>query len=246
MRLFWKTLLVLAIVGCLVSIYLRTSYYYDIRDLGSLIAAAAMFAVIIALIAIPGKRRHPVILGAIIAGIALLGFGILFSALISTGKAPASRIECMYNLQKIGIAMHAYREDNNGYFPFDQRGPLYSLSLLYPRYLADPSVFECPSVSRMWKRRDLRNSSVFPPGTSLAGSPCHYGYTWHVSPNSPGDFAIVADLPVNHYPHGYNVSYADAHVGWNTTPFCSHDVHDNIFAPEPGWSADTDSYIRQK
>jgi hypothetical protein len=58
-------------------------------------------------------------------------------------------------------------------------------------------------------------------------------------------FAIVADLPANHSYEGYNVLYADYSVSWSSNPFCSADSHDNIFAPEPGWGTDTDTYIRQ-
>ena len=57
----------------------------------------------------------------------------------------------------------------------------------------------------------------------------------------------MADMPDNHADKkqtGYNVLYIDGAVKWQKTPFCSHDPNDNIFAAEPGWSPDTDSFIR--
>ena len=150
---------------------------------------------------------------------------------------------CKGNLHQIGNAMVSYMDDHDGDFPFDSRGPLGSLALLYPRYVDTPLVFKCPEASRKRKKRET--AGRFPEDTVLAGLPCYFGYTWRVPNNTPGDFAIAADMPENHS-EGFNVLYASGEVRWAASPFCSHDPADNIFAREPGWSADTDSFIRQE
>jgi prepilin-type processing-associated H-X9-DG protein len=149
-------------------------------------------------------------------------------------------------LSQIGSGMQQYRQDNHGYFPFDERGPFASLALLYPHYLDDARVFTSVNVRSHWGKRN--EGPFFPSGTALEGAKCHYGYTWRVPLNPPGDFAIAADWPTNFMREGhlggFSVLYADGSVSWRESPFCSHDPHDNIFSPEPGWLADTDSFIR--
>ena len=153
------------------------------------------------------------------------------------------RAPCRETLSILGKAIYAYSLENAGCAPFDERGPLHSLGLLYPRYLDQARAFVSPTAS------ETAPFARFPENCELAGAPCSFGYTWRVPQNPPNDFAIVADMPANHadakYGAGFHVLYADGYNKWQTTPFCSHSPADNIFAPEPGWSPDTDSYIRQ-
>jgi hypothetical protein len=64
----------------------------------------------------------------------------------------------------------------------------------------------------------------------------------------PVDFAVLAEVPAVFTDSGgmptFNVGYHDGTVKQRATAFCSHNALDSIFAPEPGWAADTDSYIR--
>ena len=147
---------------------------------------------------------------------------------------------------RIGKAIEAYQGYNGGFAPFDERGPLQSLTLLYPDYLNTSGVFRCSNITSSWRRHN--EGPMFPAGTPFAGTACHYGYTWRIPQKPPADFAIMATLPGVFAEHGkptdWCVLYADGDVRWQKTPFCSHDPDDNIFSPEPGWSADTDSYIR--
>lgn len=150
---------------------------------------------------------------------------------------------CRTNLGQIAKAMAVYAETNGGFFPFHERGPLASLALLYPQYVDGPRHFACSNASGNVKQTDVK---CFPAVTPLAGQRCDYGYTWRASESSPPYFAVLADMPRNHAkPGGHFVLYVDGHVSWQTTPFCSADPADNIFAPEPGWGADTDAWIRQ-
>lgn len=89
---------------------------------------------------------------AVIAIIMIL-IGFLMPALKST-RARASMTKCMNNLKQIGIALHIYAIDNDGDFP-----PWASWgSKLYPNYVDDENVFDCPRV----------------PGTGTAASPNYW------------------------------------------------------------------------
>ncbi len=182
--------------------------------------------------------------------LALVTFCVFYmSSLFHCGIIMAARPHnrpgstCLTNLNQIGKAMFMYREENEGYFPFDERGPLHSLSLLYPHYMRETNVFQCPVAARI--RRKGEAPVTFPEDTSLGGIVSDYGYAWHVPKKPPPRCPVVADMPGNHG-NGFNVVFADYSVCWEREPFMRDDPADNIFAPEPGWSADTDSYIRQE
>jgi len=195
-------------------------------------------------------RSEVVVVVGCIVIVLLILIGVFVPMLARTGNGQRTR--CKQNLSIIGKALFAYSLEHEEYSPFDERGPLHSLALLYPLYLEDPFLlwFVCPSSrDHRWKRRLLAR---FPKDSLLAGLPCSYGYTWRVSPEVvPANFAIVADMPHNHMPKegqvmGFNVLYVDGAVRFEGNAFCSYDPNDNIFEAELGWSADTDSYIRQK
>jgi prepilin-type N-terminal cleavage/methylation domain-containing protein/prepilin-type processing-associated H-X9-DG protein len=42
---------------------------------------------------------------------------------------------------------------------------------------------------------------------------------------------------------GQNVMYFDGHVKWQESVFSSRDPSDNIYSPQSGWGADTDTYL---
>jgi hypothetical protein len=218
---------------------------------GLLVGLPAMVIGIIAISKIRRSRGQTIGSAFAAVGIAL-GALSFFATLILAAKllplavararaearAHASNV-CANNLHQIGLAMTVYRATNDEFLPYDERGPLYSLSLLYPAWIDEPKIFVCPSVGKREKR-------VFPPGCSLAGHPCSYGYDneTHFRNMTPGA-AIAADMPGNH-DGGFRVLYYDGHISSSRKGnYCSQNSHDNIFAREPGWEADTDSYIRQ-
>lgn len=59
---------------------------------------------------------------------------------IGGAKAKARHAKCMNNLRVIGSALIMYASDHSGQFPGD-------LSDLYPNYIGDADVFDCPSTS---------------------------------------------------------------------------------------------------
>lgn len=157
-----------------------------------------------------------------------------------------SRSASRHELAVISKALDCYRSYNGGYFPYDERGPLESLSLLYPHYMATPRIFRSDYLHYHLGHRS--EGPFFPEGTPFAGAPCHFGYTWRVPRDVPGDFVIIADKPgvflAKGATPGFSVGAVDGSVRWVTDPHCSHDPNDNIYAPQPGWSPDTDTFIR--
>jgi len=151
----------------------------------------------------------------------------------------------MEHMLEIGRGLKAYRLDNDGFYPYDERGPLESLALLYPRYISDPKTFTSKGIAGYWFRRGQGKS--FPKGTSLTDAPCHYGYGWPVPPNAKDSLAILSTIPECYAesPLGYCILYADIHVSWvGLYPMNPSVQGDHLFALEPGWGGDTDSYIR--
>lgn len=240
MRKLCLIILAVAFVSITASALMSNSRYVEFRANARWIALVAGFLAVLAVL--PLRRTLPIWAFYFIVVPVVIGFWM--PVLLILGRTgPGSLYKaCNNHLGQIVSALYTYRQDNQGYLPFDDRGPLHSLALLYPRYLEDPRVLTCPSVLSRWKRR--HEGATFPRETSLAGVKCHFGYTWHVPANPPPGFGVAADMPQNHV-KGFNVAYPDGSVFWRETPFCSHDPADNIFAPEPGWSPDTDSYIRQ-
>ena len=197
------------------------------------------------------KRRILSCGGAVFALAAFVLLLVLYLTLFPDVERVPPR-HCIPILNQLGKAMGSYVIDHDSRFPFERRGPLHSLGLLPEgAYVPDGDLFRCRAVDcSVWKRD---RAARFPPGAAFAGERCDFGYTWRIPPAGeiPSDFVIVADMPWNHSERedeakGFTVLRADGSVSWETSPFCSHDPNDNIYAPEPGWSPDTDTWIRQK
>ena len=246
--------------------------------------ATASIAGTLLLLAFPGLARNSVFAVALVVGALAIHFIIvplvlrtpsrkaviahcvailLYAAFLSVvliapllyARETARRTVCSSNLNQLAKAMWHYADDNSEWHPYDARGPLHSLALLYPHYVDDPSMFICPTAGKV-------GSVPFPEGTALAGLPCSYGYDHErrfrqMTPNTP----IAADMPGNHGDRGFNVLYWDGHVAWEISPIAATptrawsqhlpDVPDNIFVCDTEhWSKlsdpfDADVYIGQ-
>lgn len=181
----------------------------------------------------------------VIGGLAGLGVWGVHEA--DTPRENVKRPYCMNNLHQIGCALRLYQDNYGGFPPFDARGPLYSLALLYPDLVPDARVFLCSDVEK--DRRKKASAPHFPSDCRLAGARCDYRCQWSASSTAPADTPIVADMPQNHVTKEYagcNVLYFDGHVAWRATPSIPPGAKDDIFAPAPNSAPDSDALIRQR
>jgi prepilin-type N-terminal cleavage/methylation domain-containing protein/prepilin-type processing-associated H-X9-DG protein len=92
---------------------------------------------------------------------------------------------------------------------------------------------------------ELQNFRDVGPGTAMASDAD--GQTWltgngkHPAYNTTA--ASWARPKKSNHDNGQNVMYFDGHVKWMETVYSSRDPNDNIFNPQIGWGADTDSYL---
>ncbi len=98
---------------------------------------------------------------------------------IGGARAKARKVKCLNNLRVIGSALLMYADDNGGAFPGD-------LSDLYPDYIDDPSVFDCPSTQ------------ATPVVSGGNVSSADYVYCPGLSDESSAGTAVVADADGNH------------------------------------------------
>src|SRR3989338_6654549 len=85
------------------------------------------------------KRRGFTVLELLIV---ILIFLMMFGALtpfVRMARRRVMRINCTHNLRAISLALHNYAADNNNTFPL-------TLGALYPEYIKDEGVFDCPAT----------------------------------------------------------------------------------------------------
>jgi len=202
-------------------------------------------------------RADVLVIVAIIVVVGLL-VGVLLP-MLAQPRERAWNAHCRSNLCGISMALAAYHDDNNSYYPFSwgpagsapnafNNAAASSLGTLYPRYLQTARAFRCPSTE---------NEPAFVPhgeGSNtvwvLTGS--SYGFDPRVSRTADGKVVIMADMDGNfsmsqdtatrNHSGGQNVLYADGHVKWIEDNYASDDSKNNIFAQDP-WDADTDTYL---
>lgn len=70
-----------------------------------------------------------------------LAMAFALTPFVQMAKTRARKVACENNLRRINISLHNYATDNKDAFP-----P--SLEALYPKYIDDDRVFDCPSSTR--------------------------------------------------------------------------------------------------
>ncbi|MDP6354154.1 MAG: DUF1559 domain-containing protein, partial [Planctomycetota bacterium] len=167
----------------------------------------------------------------VIAIIAILASLLLPS--LKSAREKARMVKCKQNLRQIGVAMQLYSNEYMGQYPQAGLPPFEDdLSALYPKFVDEVRVFECPSSGvSVTAAADLTNNSA---GTNTGGMSYEYRphFTYldgfvHKDANNTSN--IASQIPMvqdqvetgqigtmdnldNHGLDGVNVLYADWHV----------------------------------
>lgn len=162
--------------------------------------------------------------------VAIIGVlaGILLPALSRTRES-ARKTQCLNNLKTIGLALIMYADESKDMFPSDTVGvpnpAMWSLNLIYPGYVADRKIFNCPSDNNSGT-----NNAGIVEGVAFTIAQCSYGYDRTHDRIAEDGVAIAADRPPtdpilnqaenspNHAGRGQNVTYNDGHVEFVRTP----------------------------
>jgi prepilin-type N-terminal cleavage/methylation domain-containing protein len=125
--------------------------------------------------------------------IVIVIFGITFASLtpfVNKMKERANIIKCSNNVRLISLALHMYAADHNEAFPG-------SLTELYPDYIKNEKIFDCPAALF---RGTVENTA--------------YEYVTPLAESSDGNEAILYDRDGNHGKLGRNLVRVNGSVEW--------------------------------
>lgn len=125
----------------------------------------------------------------IVVGIFLITAAIL-APFARMAKVHYGRINCASNLRKISLGLHTYAADHNDTFP-------QKLGELYPAYVDNETVFDCPAAKRAGTKDDP-----------------DYDYAAGLTEASNPKDIIVQDLDGNHKRSGKNLLRVNGAVEW--------------------------------
>jgi prepilin-type N-terminal cleavage/methylation domain len=128
--------------------------------------------------------------------IAIIGIlaGILLPVL-SRARESARKTQCASNVKQIGMGLIMYANENNELFPSSTAAPLAmtSLNLLWPDYVSDPRIFNCPSDTSV----TATTNATVAVATAFTKNNCSYGYDYTHTQANDADVALAADRPTN-------------------------------------------------
>ena len=125
----------------------------------------------------------------VVTGIFILTMALL-APVAQFARARANKVNCATNLRKISLGLHGYAARNDDAFPPD-------LGSLYPDYVDDEKVFDCPASKRL-------GSKMKP----------DYDYTPSLGVASPPKAVVVRDADGNHGRSGANILKVNGDVEW--------------------------------
>jgi len=114
---------------------------------------------------------------------------------------------CIANLKQIGLVLHMYAQDNEGYFPDSCE----SFTEIYPYYVSYPKTFWCPSDANNKRPPDIIDNWKIDVDNSFQIS---YKYTPGFSKDDVGAIILKDNTPANHEGKGVWALYGDGHVSW--------------------------------
>ncbi len=187
--------------------------------------------------------------------VAICIIAILTAVLIPVARhlrEKKARAVCQSKLRAIALALHMYADDSDEMFPceggpnvrtFTGKSPeplsgLRSLRLLYPTYVYNHRLFQCPAAPRA-TTEDFKLGRVRAMSSSYAYDPRHRA-------THPGSVVLLGDwrnpganrIPA-HRGAGGNFCFGDAHVEWRDAAgglapkVGDPDTDDDIWAPGP-------------
>jgi len=137
-----------------------------------------------------------------------IGAGMLLPALASA-RERARRTKCMSILKQMGYGCHLYSADFNEKFPAN-------LGTLFPMYVADGSLFICPTAMQATAITQVDLPAGAREATKVFGERhTDYAYVSGLSATGNADWVLAFDKAAgNHARSGRNVLHIGAHVTW--------------------------------
>jgi len=221
---------------------------------------------------VTNPRQSFTLLEALITVVIVAVLLIVLIPAVRRARERASRRACQRHLAQIAKGLFHYYAPGSDSWPHlwdarDHDNPMMSLSLLYPLYVGDVSVFGCPSTRDRPKitltqtsagRRQsfgsvtgkakssylsdvLVDLRAIGPGPGQALVADADGNAWRLAdgsrPGYPSGWSRVPKRP-NHT-DGQNVMYFAGRVKWMETNYASDEPRDNIFCPNGGSTPDS-------
>lgn len=109
---------------------------------------------------------------------------------VKMARKYARKINCANNLRKIGLGLHSYAAEHDDKFPPN-------LEALYPNYVEDPGVFDCPATKSVGTRENP-----------------DYSYNAALTELSMPKEIISSDKDGNHKKSGRNILRVNGSVEW--------------------------------
>lgn len=147
------------------------------------------------------RKSNALVIILVVAGAAFVLLAVLaivaamLFPVFGRAKYKAQQVSCMSNLKQIGLGLHMYAADYDGYLPPADSWP----SVLKP-YLEAEEVYTCPSTGEQY----VFNEALAGHNIEEVSNPMEVPMAW----DAPGP----GDLTTGPHAGEFNVLYVDGHV----------------------------------